>query len=84
MERNRYHKFNPDDEHSFFRFSGRIDKIHLCSPETNKLLCGKPGLSSNYAEYKEDEPLCEECEKKALEFNQINNDNKKANHDSDT
>ena len=44
----------------YFRFSGKIDTVHLTG-ENNKLICGKPGLSSNYAKYKPHGELCKKC-----------------------
>ena len=55
----------------YFRFSGRIDVIHLHADHDNPLykstgsICGKPSLSSNYAQQKPDEKYCEECMKLA-------------------
>ena len=44
----------------YFRFSGKIDTIHLTG-ENNKLICGKPGLSNNYARYKPQGKFCDKC-----------------------
>jgi len=43
---------------SYFRFSGRGDEIHLY---TDQSLCGKPGLSNNYARYKPNGIICPKC-----------------------
>ena len=42
----------------YFRFSGRIDHIHLTK---DGALCGKPCLSNNYAMYKPHGIICEAC-----------------------
>ena len=43
---------------SYYRFSGRGDEIHL---QENGSLCGKPGLSNNYARYKPNGIICPKC-----------------------
>lgn len=43
---------------SYFRFSGRGDEIHLSD---DGLLCGKAGLSNNYAKYKPHGIICPKC-----------------------
>ena len=49
---------------NYYRFSGKIDKVHL---QKGGSLCGKPSLSSNYSEYKpmDEEFICEACLDKA-------------------
>jgi len=44
--------------HTYFRFSGRLDSIHL---QDGGSLCGKPSLSSNYASEKPHEKYCGVC-----------------------
>ena len=53
---------------SYFRFSGKIDYIHLL--DGNTALCGKPCLSSNYAQLKPKGIVCPDCEYEANKDNE--------------
>ena len=60
----------------YYRFSGKLDDIHLVLPSASVSLCGKPLLSSNYARFKPTGAICEDCVKKVNEMdNNINQTN---------
>ena len=53
------HEYETINNKEYYRFSGRLDTIHLM--DDGKALCGKPCLSGNYAYEKPDEKICPKC-----------------------
>lgn len=49
----------PDNK--LYKYSGRIDAVHIIMNGSNVTLCGKPPLAFNRASNKPDEFMCEFC-----------------------